>query len=72
VQISSGLISGHTASNATGVSEYFGIPFAAPPIGTLRFRPPVQLQSSSSAVDGNDFVQFPIPSRTFCYAQGTC
>lgn len=57
VQTSSGLVSGHAASNATGVSEYLGIPFAQPPVGNLRFYPPVQLMSPSSVVNGTDFVR---------------
>lgn len=40
VNTTSGLITGHAAKNATGVSEYLGIPFAAPPVGNLRFQPP--------------------------------
>lgn len=40
VNTTSGMVSGHAASNTTGVSEYLGIPFAAPPVGALRFAPP--------------------------------
>jgi hypothetical protein len=61
VQTSSGVISGHAASNATGVSEYLGIPYAQPPVGNLRFYPPVQLQSPSSVVNGSNFVHIPSP-----------
>jgi para-nitrobenzyl esterase len=38
VRIDSGLISGVTDKN--GVAAYLGIPFAAPPVGELRWRPP--------------------------------
>jgi hypothetical protein len=43
VKTSSGLIKGHTApwpANSE-VSEYLGIPYAKPPLGSLRFAPPV-------------------------------
>jgi para-nitrobenzyl esterase len=38
VRIDGGLISGVTDKN--GVTAYLGIPFAAPPVGPLRWRPP--------------------------------
>ena len=38
VRIETGLISGATDKN--GVTAYLGIPFAAPPVGDLRWRPP--------------------------------
>ena len=38
VRIESGLITGIT--NPSGVTAYLGIPFAAPPVGPLRWRPP--------------------------------
>jgi para-nitrobenzyl esterase len=38
VKIETGLISGATDKN--GVTAYLGIPFAAPPVGRLRWRPP--------------------------------
>jgi len=44
VQIDSGRISGTTDS---GVSSYKGIPYAAPPVGNLRWRPPQPVSSWS-------------------------
>ena len=41
VQTSNGPITGHAAPNASQVIEYLGIPFAEPPLGSLRFAPPV-------------------------------
>ncbi|KAJ5696852.1 hypothetical protein N7536_007264 [Penicillium majusculum] len=42
VRTTSGLVVGHSATNASEVSEYVGIPYAAPPLGRLRFQPPVR------------------------------
>lgn len=33
---SSGILQGPIASNTDGVSEYLGIPYAQPPVGSLR------------------------------------
>ena len=41
-----GTVIGHNAPNATTVSEYIGIPFAHPPLGDLRFAPPVAYKSN--------------------------
>ncbi|PQE08409.1 hypothetical protein CJF30_00005273 [Rutstroemia sp. NJR-2017a BBW] len=54
VQTSSGPVNGHAASNATGVSEYLGIPFAQPPIGDLRFAAPVAYNGTAT-INGTNF-----------------
>lgn len=63
VQTSSGPVQGHVAANATEVSEYLGIPYAQPPVGDLRFRPPVKY-TGNSTINGTDFVSEFIPSRS--------
>ncbi|KAH7142843.1 carboxylesterase [Dactylonectria estremocensis] len=54
VATTSGNVEGHAAPDAVEVSEYLGIPYATPPMGTLRFQPPVELNRSST-VNGADF-----------------
>ena len=46
IQTSSGLIVGHAARYRSSVSEYLGIPYAFPPVGKLRFAPPVEYYSN--------------------------
>ncbi|KAI8203364.1 hypothetical protein K4K49_008427 [Colletotrichum sp. SAR 10_70] len=48
VSTTNGPITGHLASNASAVIEYLGIPYAKPPVGDLRFAPPVQFRSNAS------------------------
>jgi hypothetical protein len=57
VQTSSGPVEGHAASVASGVSEYLGIPYAQPPVGSLRFQPPVRY-SGANKIDGRKFVSY--------------
>lgn len=47
VSTTSGIIHGHAAANRTEVSEYLGIPFAQPPLGSLRFAAPKPYRSSA-------------------------
>ncbi|KAK1982330.1 carboxylesterase [Colletotrichum cereale] len=56
ITTSSGPVNGHAASGADQVSEYLGIPYAQPPVGALRFQPPVTYDSScSSPINGSSF-----------------
>lgn len=56
VVTSSGLVLGHPASQKTQVSEYLGIPFAKPPIGSLRFTAP-QAFEGSGEINASVFVR---------------
>lgn len=55
VQTSSGSVQGHAAPLKANVSEYLGIPFAQPPVGTLRFAPPTPINSTSQIINGTNF-----------------
>jgi len=48
VQTSNGPVSGRTKH---GVGQFLGVPFAAPPIGGLRFRPPAPVAPWTEALD---------------------
>jgi hypothetical protein len=52
VETQSGRIKGHVASwpSGTSISEYLGIPYAKPPVGSLRFAPPVLNKSNTTFV----------------------
>ncbi|KAL2015048.1 hypothetical protein VTK56DRAFT_6428 [Thermocarpiscus australiensis] len=54
VQTTSGPVDGHAASVASKVSEYLGIPYAQPPVGKLRFQPPVRY-NGTKRIDGKNF-----------------
>jgi hypothetical protein len=55
VHTSSGTVRGCAAPNANEVSMYLGIPYANPPIGTLRFEPP-QKYECNNEIDATKFV----------------
>ncbi|KAJ0163964.1 Lipase 5 [Colletotrichum tanaceti] len=54
VTTTSGSVGGHAAPGADQVSEYLGIPYAQPPVGALRFQPPVKY-NGSSPISGSAF-----------------
>lgn len=56
IDTSSGAVTGHAARNRTQVSEYLGIPYAQPPLGSLRFAEP-QTFSSPSPLDASSYVR---------------
>ncbi|UFP94311.1 carboxylesterase family protein [Gloeobacter morelensis] len=62
VKIDSGFIQGKLSGE---VLSFKGIPYAAPPIGDLRWRPPQPVKSwkgvRRATTYGNDCVQFPLP-----------
>lgn len=53
IQTDSGPVRGFIDNNAT---IYLGIPFAAPPIGELRWKPPQPPKSWTSVLNANSFV----------------
>ncbi len=63
VRIDSGALEGITAE---GVIAFKGVPFAAPPVGALRWRPPQPAAhwsgTRSAAEYGHDCMQLPFPS----------
>ncbi|CAK7219176.1 hypothetical protein SBRCBS47491_003757 [Sporothrix bragantina] len=54
VTTSSGILQGQIASNTDGVSEYLGIPYAQPPVGSLRWAPPVAY-NGTDVIDATAF-----------------
>ncbi|KAH6842381.1 Alpha/Beta hydrolase protein [Chaetomium sp. MPI-CAGE-AT-0009] len=66
VQTTSGPVEGHAASTASEVSEYLGIPYAQPPVGSLRFQPPVRY-SGKTKISGKSFGAACFPSNISAY-----
>jgi hypothetical protein len=67
VQTTSGPVDGHPASVASGVSEYLGIPYAQPPVGSLRFQPPVRYNGTKK-IDGKNYVSFTLLIPHSCFS----
>jgi para-nitrobenzyl esterase len=63
VRVDGGAVRGATAD---GVTSYKGIPFAAPPVGDLRWRAPQPVKAWKGVLDatqyGHDCAQLPFPS----------
>ncbi|KAF7340541.1 Carboxylic ester hydrolase [Mycena sanguinolenta] len=55
ISTSSGDVLGHPASARPAVTEFLGIPFARPPIGNLRFAPPVEFENSGGVINATTF-----------------
>ncbi|OSS52963.1 hypothetical protein B5807_02591 [Epicoccum nigrum] len=55
VQTNEFAVQGVSWPNTTGVSFWGAIPYAEPPIESLRFRPPVTKRSSNATIDGSWF-----------------
>ncbi|KAF4157551.1 hypothetical protein CNMCM6069_005499 [Aspergillus lentulus] len=66
VQTSSGPVRGHAAPHASNVSEYLAIPYALPPVGNLRFQPPVRYRGNTT-ISGETFGPACISSNLTAY-----
>ncbi|OQN96764.1 hypothetical protein B0A48_17188 [Cryoendolithus antarcticus] len=54
IQTSSGLVHGFVNSTAPAVRQFLGVPYAEPPVGSLRFAPPVR-KSSAGSIDATSW-----------------
>jgi hypothetical protein len=59
VLTTNGKITGHPAPDVRNTAEFLGIPYAQPPVGQLRFAPPLPLDSNGSFVAANWVCQWP-------------
>ena len=55
VVTTSGIVHGFINETVPGVRAFLGVPFARPPVGELRFLPPVPLNDSSRVVNATQF-----------------
>ena len=66
VHTSSGPVIGHAAPNATEVSEYLGIRYAQPPLGSLRYAAPLPY-TGNAAINASAFVCAYYPRISWTY-----
>jgi para-nitrobenzyl esterase len=64
VKIANGVIEG-IQDTATGLQEYFGIPFAKPPVGNLRWKAPQPLDNWKGVLMTKKFGPRPIQANVF-------
>lgn len=64
VRTTSGLVEGMISADGT-VRSFKGIPFAAPPVGPLRWRPPQPVASWTGVRNASDFAPRPMQGRIF-------
>lgn len=55
VQTNTGLVSGFYNSSAPNVRQFLGIPYAQPPVGDLRFAPPLPATQRSGTLNATKF-----------------
>src|ERR1700744_537896 len=56
VKTTSGSIVGQASSWRPTVSEYLGVPFAAPPVGALRWAPPQPFKGADGTIRATKYV----------------
>jgi len=68
IQTSSGPVRGHAATVNNNVSTYLGIPYAVPPLGNLRFMPPINYNGNTT-INGSSIVSFSLLRHSWQYIQ---